>query len=167
MQVAGVVSAQDVARLPNKSQRAALIAEMGRVEINFTHIEVHSQFTVREVKEPSPLGLAVLSYIASSTRLSKDQKKTLARLVAIVDEFAGGDPKLMRDIIGIAKIMEAGATRSYKPTPFMRMLKEYMEWRERIDPSESVTIDVRAEINAVSIQYIGVTAEVALAPKEA
>lgn len=161
MQVAGVVNAHDFARLP-QSQRTTLIAQASSISVTVAHTEFHAQLTLSDMKQPSPLAVAVMSYIASSTKLSRDEKRALTRLVAIVDEFAGGDPKLMRDIIGIAKVMEAGATRSYKPTPFMRILKEYMEWRERLNAGGSTSLDIHAEIDQVSIQYIGVKAEVAL-----
>lgn len=127
------------------------VRESLRVDISALY-QKHS-LTVREVKTASPFALAALDYIASSTRLAPEERQTLIRLVAVVDEFAGGDPKLMRDIIGIAKIMELNATETYPPKSFRETLEAYFEAREKLNASDSVQISAETEVLAVIVQY--------------
>lgn len=144
-------------KLIREQARASAEIHASETSINILQVVQHHQITVQEVKQISPWGLKALAYIAGSSRLSPEDRRTLIRLVAIVDEFAGGDPKLMRDIIGIAKIMEMNAKQNYKPMSLREALKLYFEERERFDPSQQVTINVEAEIQAVSVQYTDVS----------
>ncbi len=105
----------------------------------------------REGMQISRAGLWALNAIGGSTALSPAQKRTLARLVAIVDEFAGGSPRLMRQIVGVAKLMAMQSTRSYKPTTLEEMLRMYREERERLTGRSMQPDEVEVEIAQVRI----------------
>ncbi|MFO0390124.1 MAG: hypothetical protein ACK502_10480 [Alphaproteobacteria bacterium] len=164
---------------PNKRDEGSLASKMLREQaeqsaqiavtsasINILQVVQQYEVSVKEVKQVSKYALLALDYIANSTRLSPEDRRTLIRLVAIVDEFAGGDPKLMRDIIGIAKIMEMNATQNYKPIPLREALRMYFEERERLDPSKEMTISVESEINAVSVRVFGTSITETFAAQE-
>lgn len=134
------------------------------LSVSSLHIVQQQQLAVHEVKVISPAGLMALDYVASSQKLSQEEKRTLIRLIAIVDEFAGGDPKLMRDIVGIAKIMEMDGVEKFSTMSMQEALREYFEERERLNPSDSVIISAETEILAVQVQYSAVAQ---IAPQEA
>lgn len=127
--------------------------------------QMSSVTTIRrtEVKVMSEDALVALKYIAKSTRLAPEEKRALIRLVAFIDEFAGGNSKLLRDVVGVAKLMEMNAKQSYPPTPLREVIKAYFEEREKMRPSESVEISIETQLNSFSFQYLGVSFEEATA----
>lgn len=134
--------------------QVASIAQELRVAV--AQVRTQQTIVIREVKSMSENARQVLAYIAQSQKLSPDQKRTLARLVAIVDEFAGGNAKLMRDIVGIAKIMEMTAAAVYAPTSMRRMMEIYWEEREKLRDDNEVRISIETEVTAVWMEWYGV-----------
>lgn len=138
------------------SMRAAYTSSTPQksVRVDVNALLSHTTVKMRKVKEISPLALKVLSYIADSTRLTREEKRTLTRLVAVVDEFAGGNPRLLRDVAGVAKLMELNATHSSPPTPLREILDDYFDERERLRESQSLTIDIDSAIVTIAAQVL-------------
>lgn len=108
---------------------------------------------LRQQFEPSDAAMEALAFIGNSTKLSPAQKRSLTRLVAMVDEFAGGSPKLMRSIMGIASLMAMHSEKTYAPTPMKQMLEWYQEEREKLARSKGeVQISVETSILALEIE---------------
>jgi|GEM_PF-3052656 len=115
-----------------------------------------------EIEAPQASAAAVWSmqYIAASSRLTRDEKKSLIRLVALVDQFGGGDPKLMQQVVAIAKMMEADTPKdSYKRHSFAETMEAY--WRERatLGDGAAVRIHVETDILLVCMSYEAMRAE--------
>lgn len=104
-----------------------------RIELTLQATQTRSAAKARALYQPSKAAMQAMSVIGASTKLSKDQKRTLTRMIAMVDEYAGGNPKLMRSIVGIANLMAMKSTKNYAPTPMREMLKMYQEEREKLD----------------------------------
>jgi hypothetical protein len=112
------------------------------------------QVDIKIEKQPSPLAVKAMRYIAESTRLRPEDKDTLIRLVAIVDEFADGDEELMRKVLAIAKLMEMGNAEGSQPKrSFEEVLKQYREEREKLGGEDHVSISVKTEILSVQVAY--------------
>lgn len=100
-----------------------------------------------EAKQPSAPAMFAMKYIADSTRLSGSEKKTLIRLVAMVDEFAGGDGELMQKVMALAKIIEANRLEgTYRAHTMWQVMEEYWKQREALSGEQAVTVSVTAEI---------------------
>lgn len=112
-------------------------------------------FAGAEARGISPFALMSLNYIANSTKLPPKDKHTLIRLVAMVDEFAGGNAKLMKQVMNVAGMMEMGAKQSSAPMTLREAIREYLEHRAALHPDESVSISVETEINAASVEATG------------
>jgi hypothetical protein len=66
---------------------------------------------------------SVKSTISNATRLNDSSKETLTKLTDTVSEFADGDPKLLRDIEGLANLMQFGQTeQDSASSPYARLL---------------------------------------------
>jgi len=124
------------------------------VQASIMEIRQSTRITIRETDMVSEAAKIALSYIAASTRLSPSDKTTLTRLVAAIDEFAGGNPKLMSDVIGIARIMELNATMEYKPTRLRDVLEEYFEERARLRANREATINIETSIASLRIAAV-------------
>jgi hypothetical protein len=71
---------------------------------------------------------AVKSTINKSQLLDKASKQTLSRLTDSVSQFAGDNPKLLRDIMGISNILQIGAkpeANSATDGPYAQLLSGY------------------------------------------
>lgn len=112
------------------------------------------QIRIEGTKPLSEGGMLALQKIASSTKLSRQDKQTLIRLVALVDEFAGGDMKLMRKIMAIAQVMEMQSTKNYKPMSMKEAYEQYVAEREKLRPSEDTIISISTEIEVVSAAHV-------------
>lgn len=90
-------------------------------------IESRQRLAARQNTPPKTAD-AVKSTISSSAMLDKTSKQTLGRLADSVSQFAGDDPKLLRDIIGISNIMQLGAkpdARAALEGPYTKLLSGY------------------------------------------
>ena len=125
------------------------------------------QIRIEGTKPLSEGGMLALQKIASSTKLSRQDKQTLIRLVALVDEFAGGDMKLMRKIMAIAQVMEMQSTKSYKPMSMKEAYEQYVAERERLRPSPDTIISISTEIEAVSVSYLRMSSAEAVVAADA
>lgn len=117
---------------------------------NEIRVSLHANATAstEDTYQPSAAAMRALSAIGGSTKLSKEQKRTLTHLIAMVDEYAGGSPKLMRAIIGIANVMAMQSHKTYPPTPLQEMLKMYQEERAKLARNHA-TPDVAQQITAL------------------
>ena len=70
---------------------------------------------------------SVKETIGSATRLDESSKKSLTNLTDTVKEFAGGNEKLLRDIVGISNLQQIGAKEqvSNSDSPYARLLSAY------------------------------------------
>lgn len=143
--------------------REVISARATYASTEITQLHQEWNLTVQQVPQASPAALHAMHYIADSSRLTRDEKKTLIRLVAIVDQFAGGDPKLMSDIIGIAKMMEADTPEgSHKRHSMRDVMQEYLDDRAQLGGSgEAVTVSVETEILLVRMSYADLRVDVA------
>lgn len=79
--------------------------------------------------QASPSAVDALTSLSRSTRLSKGQKNELARLVALVDAYAGGDVKLMREVCQLVQMAKTQSTYDgYRTTPYHSMEQVYEDW---------------------------------------
>lgn len=65
--------------------------------------------------------------IADSTRLDSGSKKTLNNLTDAVNQFAQGNDKLLRDIVGIRNLMQFGGKEqsAVGDSPYAKLLSAY------------------------------------------
>ncbi len=115
-------------------------------------IDVTARFNViHKEKPPSQLALALMAYVAGSTRLSSDEKSAVTRLAAIIDEHDGGNPKLMRDLAGVVALMESDTPAStYGNHSFREVMELYRDYRgEQI--GGSVEISISAQIQQLMV----------------
>lgn len=65
--------------------------------------------------------------ISSATRLSEDGKKSLSKLTDTVNQFAKGNDKLLRDIVGISNLQQIGAKEQNLTgnSPYAKLLSAY------------------------------------------
>ncbi len=124
-------------------------------------IQSVTTLTVNPADEISAEGYKALKYIAASSKLSPEEKRTLIRLVALVDQYAGGDPKLMRDVLGVAAIMEAGRKEGTYPRHSMQeAMDAYWEEREKLGGRADAEISVATEITVTRIEAERLSVEI-------
>lgn len=70
-----------------------------------------------------PTVSGVNDHIANASRLDKSGKQTLTRLTSMADQFAPGNATLLRNIMGIAGIMQIGAKEERFGTNIMPYAK--------------------------------------------
>lgn len=65
--------------------------------------------------------------IADSTRLDSSSKKSLNNLTDTVNQFAEGNDKLLRDIVGIRNLMQFGGKEQSNAgdSPYSKLLSAY------------------------------------------
>lgn len=70
---------------------------------------------------------SVKSTIADSVRLSEDGKKSLNALADTVDQFAKGNQKLLRDVVGISNLQQFGAKEQAgrADSPYAKLLSAF------------------------------------------
>ena len=130
-------------------------------------VDVRAQFVTSQSPpvQASSEGLKVLSRIASSTRLSADEKRQLMRLVALVDETSpAGSPdhtRMMGYVAAIASVREVMADQSTRPaqpaTPLDEAISFYAAERRRLGQQKGTTTvtDVEVSIGEVSLKMTG------------
>lgn len=70
---------------------------------------------------------SVKEAISSATRLDKGSKQSLTSLAETVDKFAGGNEKLLRDIVGISNLQQIGAKEQAgsSDSPYAKLLSAF------------------------------------------
>lgn len=139
-----------------------------RTQVNVSASESHSvsvqsftRINIIPADKISDEAMQVLKYIAASSRLSPSEKRTLIRLVALVDQYAGGDPKLMKDVLGIAALMEAGRKEGRYPRHSLKeAMDAYWEERKKLGGREDAEVSVETEIIATRIEIENVSIEI-------
>ncbi len=65
--------------------------------------------------------------IANASRLDASGKKTLTKLTDTVTQFAKGNDKLLRDIVGISNLQQIGAKEQSRTgdSPYAKLLNAY------------------------------------------
>lgn len=70
---------------------------------------------------------SVKETIGSATRLDESSKKALTNLTDTVSQFAEGNDKLLRDIVGISNLQQIGAKEQFgnSDSPYAKLLSAY------------------------------------------
>jgi len=124
-----------------------------------THIRVDLSVTVQPDLSPSKGALGMIAYVSNSTKLSGSEKSAIIRLAAFIDEFADGNPKLMKQLAGVVQLMEMTAeNRDYAKHSFREGLEEYQKWRERFrvmrgEQGVELTLSFQALIEELRVTY--------------
>lgn len=138
-------------------------AHSGQVALSYTRVRVESRIsiTIEPDLSPSPLAAKIIGYVAASDKLSPDEKKSIVRLAAFIDEYAGGDPKLLKQLAGVVQLMEMTAEgRRYARHTAQSMLDYYKQMREEFhrartggDGSYTLDLSVEMEFESLTMSY--------------
>lgn len=76
-----------------------------------------------------------LNHIAASTRLSDTEKRAFVRLLADIDQYAGGDPKLILKVMAMVALAESeNPPGKYRAHSQIEIDKMY--WEDRMSLSQ-------------------------------
>lgn len=133
-----------------------LQAGYSAISASLTAVKIQVSVIQHTGDEMSGMARWAISYLAQSTRLKMEEKQMLASLIASIDQFAGGDPKLILDVIAIAKIMESNRVMGeYRAQPFADIEEMYWEARERMGGERPgiTRTTIEMQITELKLQY--------------
>ncbi len=133
---------------------AAAFARASYASFSASYISLQATISITQTNDMSPMARWAINYLANSSQLTDGEKRILVDTIATIDHFAGGDPKLIRDVIAVAKLMEASRpVGAYRTHTFKELEDMYWEEREKLGDKHETTETISLQITALSMQY--------------
>lgn len=133
---------------------AASVTRASYASLQISFQQVQSQSSISPHQQMSAMARWALNYLAGSSRLKDSEIRGLINLIATIDQFAGGDPKLIVDVIAIAKMMEAPRPEgSYRTHSFKELEDMYWDARKNMGGGNDSIESITANITELKLQY--------------